>query len=73
MLHLVPARAQWPELEYDDVVEGIAAGARRQGTPWAAATTRTAGLIAGGLVLAVALVGTWLAGPTPQHAAWSAS
>src|SRR4051812_42197042 len=28
VLHLVPAREQWPELEYDDVVEEIAAGAR---------------------------------------------
>ena len=28
VLHLVPARAQWPELEYDDVVEAIAEGAR---------------------------------------------
>ncbi|MEV6970770.1 EsaB/YukD family protein, partial [Hamadaea sp. NPDC051192] len=27
VLHLVPARADWPELEYDDVVEAIAEGA----------------------------------------------
>ncbi|HEY0696603.1 MAG TPA: EsaB/YukD family protein, partial [Micromonospora sp.] len=32
VLHLVPARAQWPELEYDDVVEAIADGARRRGS-----------------------------------------
>ena len=34
VLHLVPARAQWPELEYDDVVEAIADGARRRGGAW---------------------------------------
>ncbi len=32
VLHLVPARDDWPELEYDDVVEAIAEGARRRGT-----------------------------------------
>src|SRR4029453_1287333 len=34
VLHLVPARDDWPELEYDDVVEAIADGARRRGTVW---------------------------------------
>ncbi|WP_238424828.1 EsaB/YukD family protein, partial [Micromonospora parastrephiae] len=37
VLHLVPARAHWPELEYDDVVEAIAEGARRRGGAWSPA------------------------------------
>jgi type VII secretion integral membrane protein EccD len=56
VLHLVPARASWPELEYDDVVEAIAAGARRQGVPWSPAATRATALGAAGAGLAVALV-----------------
>ena len=48
VLHLVPARDDWPELEYDDVVEAIAEGARRRGTVWTPASTRTATLLAGG-------------------------
>src|SRR3954453_16675162 len=34
VLHLVPARDDWTELEYDDVVEAIAGGPRRRGTVW---------------------------------------
>src|SRR5205085_1540169 len=56
VLHLVPARASWPELEYDDVVEAIAAGARRQGVPWSPAATRATALAAAGAGLAVAFV-----------------
>ncbi|MGI5246887.1 type VII secretion integral membrane protein EccD [Dactylosporangium sp. CA-139066] len=56
VLHLVPARAGWPELEYDDVVEAIAAGARRQGLPWSPAATRATALSVAGVGLAVALV-----------------
>ncbi|GAA1343265.1 type VII secretion integral membrane protein EccD [Actinocatenispora thailandica] len=40
VLHLVPRRTEWPELEYDDVVETIASGARRYGRSWGAAATR---------------------------------
>lgn len=56
VLHLVPARTGWPELEYDDVVEAIAAGARRQGVPWSPAATRATALAAAGAGLAVALL-----------------
>ncbi len=56
VLHLVPARAGWPELEYDDVVEAIAAGARRRGRAWDGAATRTTGLVAAGLALLLGLV-----------------
>ena len=55
ILHLVPARAQWPELEYDDVVEAIADGARRRGSAWAGRNTRIATLSAAGGLLAVGL------------------
>ena len=65
VLHLVPARAQWPEPEYDDVVEAIAAGARRYGLGWSPAATRATALAAAGVVLAVALVAVLRAGSAP--------
>ncbi len=63
VLHLVPARAQWPELEYDDVVEAIADGARRRGNAWSGSTTRTATLVAAGVLLGVGLFAVLGAGP----------
>ena len=68
VLHLVAARAEWPELEYDDVVEAIAEGARRRGAVWSPASTRTATLVAGGVLLAVGLIALLANGP-----AWSGS
>ncbi|MGW0431884.1 type VII secretion integral membrane protein EccD [Micromonospora sp. NPDC003197] len=55
VLHLVPARAQWPELEYDDVVEAIADGARRRGSAWSGSATRYAALVGAGVALAAGL------------------
>jgi type VII secretion integral membrane protein EccD len=52
LLHLVPARAQWPELEYDDVVEAIADGARRRGVAWSGPATRGAALTGATVLLA---------------------
>src|SRR5689334_14325421 len=66
VLHLVPAHNDWPELEYDDVVEAIAEGARRRGSAWTAASTRTATLAAAGVLLGTGLIAILLAGP-----AWS--
>jgi type VII secretion integral membrane protein EccD len=63
VLHLVPARADWPELEYDDVVEAIADGARRRGTVWGPPATRTASLAAAGVLLSIGLVALLLQGP----------
>jgi type VII secretion integral membrane protein EccD len=63
VLHLVPARAQWPELEYDDVVEAIADGARRRGSAWSPAATRAAVLAGAGVPLAVGLLAVLAAGP----------
>jgi type VII secretion integral membrane protein EccD len=68
VLHLVPARAEWPELEYDDVVEAIAEGARRRGATWSGSSTRNATLVAGAVLLAVGLLAVLLDGP-----GWSAA
>jgi type VII secretion integral membrane protein EccD len=61
VLHLVPAREQWPELEYDDVVEAIAAGARKRGAAWTPNATRVSTL-AGAAVLLLAGVMSLLQG-----------
>ncbi|GGS03236.1 type VII secretion integral membrane protein EccD [Micromonospora fulviviridis] len=66
VLHLVPARAQWPELEYDDVVEAIADGARRRGAAWSPRATRAAALAGAGVPLAVGLLAVLTAGPGPR-------
>jgi type VII secretion integral membrane protein EccD len=57
VLHLVAARDGWPELEYDDVVEAVAARARHLGAPWTGTATRLAGIVAAGAVLAAVLAG----------------
>ncbi|MCX4469627.1 ESX-1 secretion system protein eccD1 [Micromonospora sp. MW-13] len=63
VLHLVPARAEWPELEYDDVVEAIVDGARRRGAAWSPAATRAAALAGAAVPLAVGLLAVLAAGP----------
>jgi type VII secretion integral membrane protein EccD len=72
VLHLVPARAQWPELEYDDVVEAIADGARRRGGAWSPAATRAAALAGAAVPLAVGLLAVAAGGPG-QRAGWPAA
>ncbi len=64
VLHLVPRRTEWPELDYDDVVDAIAAGARRQGQAWTGAATRTCGLAAGAVVLVLGLLAILRSGPS---------
>lgn len=71
VLHLVPARQLWPELEYDDVVEAIAEGARRRGTVWTPGATRAATLIGAGVLLALGLVAVLGAGPGWSGAAYA--
>ncbi|MEV0564429.1 type VII secretion integral membrane protein EccD [Dactylosporangium sp. NPDC050588] len=71
VLHLVPARSSWPDPEFDDVVDAIAAGARRQGVAWSPAATRAAALTAAGAGLAVVLVAT-VRGDLPLVAAAAA-
>ncbi|MDM4721289.1 type VII secretion integral membrane protein EccD [Micromonospora sp. WMMA1363] len=63
VLHLLPARTQWPELEYDDVVEAIADGARRRGGAWSAGATRIAALASAAVPLAVGLLAVLVGGP----------
>lgn len=45
LLHLVPGELEWPELEYEDLVETIASGARRHARSWGRAATRRCGLV----------------------------
>src|SRR5215211_2574068 len=63
ILYLVPAHAQWPELEFDDVVEVIAEGARRHGAAWTAGATRAATIAGAGLLLATGLLAVLHGGP----------
>jgi len=51
VLYLVPRNLTWPEPEYDDVIEEIAANAQKHGRTWDASTTRLFALVAAGLVL----------------------
>lgn len=62
ILHLVPAGAQWPELEYDDVAEAIAAGARQTGRAWTPDATRAAALTAAGVCLGAGVPAVLAAG-----------
>jgi type VII secretion integral membrane protein EccD len=52
VLHLVPSRLDWPELEYDDAAEAVAASARRIGPLWSATATRAAAVVSGCSLLA---------------------
>ncbi|MGE5831107.1 MAG: type VII secretion integral membrane protein EccD [Micromonosporaceae bacterium] len=63
VLYLVPRNVTWPEPDYDDVVEEIAANARRRGRSWDATATRLVALAAAGLVLAAGLAALFTAGP----------
>jgi type VII secretion integral membrane protein EccD len=63
VLYLVPRSVRWPEPEYDDVVEEIAAGARRHGRPWDAGVTRTFALGTAGFVLLGGLAALAAVGP----------
>ncbi|MFK4084093.1 type VII secretion integral membrane protein EccD [Kribbella sp. NPDC020789] len=53
ILYLVPRRTDWPELEYDDLVDAIAGGSRRLSAAWGSVHTRSAGLAAAGLAICV--------------------
>ncbi|GAA0726728.1 type VII secretion integral membrane protein EccD [Dactylosporangium roseum] len=64
ILHLAPRYEEWPELEYDDVVDAIAAGARRYGVAWSPTATRVTGLAVGVSLLLGTLALLLLAGPS---------
>lgn len=65
VLHLVPGQLEWPELEYDDLVESIASGARRYGRAWSRTVTRRCGLtlcavaLLAGLLVATQFTAPW--------------
>ncbi|MFC7548790.1 type VII secretion integral membrane protein EccD [Plantactinospora sp. GCM10030261] len=63
LLHLAPAREDWPELAYDDVVEVIAGGARRAGRSWGNAATRRCGLAVASVTLGLGAAVLLLSGP----------
>jgi type VII secretion integral membrane protein EccD len=63
VLHLAPRRLEWPETTYDDIVDAIAAAARRRGARWAGGATRVAGLELAGVALLVGLVVALFSGP----------
>lgn len=72
VLHLMPAMTQWPELEYDDLVDAIAAGSARTRGAWGPRHTRCAGLAVGAVALGLGLVAVVRAGPPwPPAALWA--
>ena len=66
VLRLAPRRQEWPELDYDDLVDAIATSSRRR-PRWAPRYTRIAGLGLGATVILLGLVAVAQAGPD-----WSA-
>jgi type VII secretion integral membrane protein EccD len=65
VLYLAPGLAQWPEPDYDDLVEAIARGSRRHGRVWSRAATRVTGLTATCAVLSVGLLDLLLTRDSP--------
>ena len=64
VLYLVPRRVDWPEPAYDDVVDLIAADARRAARSWDGAATRLCALAVTAVVLTLgAILLTWSGPP----------
>lgn len=63
VLHLVARRTEWPELDYDDIAEAIAGGARKYGRAWSGKATRFTSLVIAVVVFVVALVLAMRSGP----------
>ncbi|WP_163508140.1 type VII secretion integral membrane protein EccD [Fodinicola acaciae] len=63
VLHLVPSRTDWPELEYDDLVDAIASGSARASSVWTPRHTRWAGFAASGVLGGLGLLAVLAAGP----------
>ncbi|MGZ0149064.1 type VII secretion integral membrane protein EccD [Kribbella sp. WER1] len=71
ILHLVSRGLDWPELEYDDLVDAVASGAGKLGVPWSARHTRIAGLTGAALaVLVVMAVVLRRGAPWADAATW---
>lgn len=64
VLHLVPRQAEWPEMDYDDVVDAIATEARRQSRSWGSANTRRAGVAIASAALLLGLAIVLTSGPS---------
>ncbi|MGH3715508.1 MAG: type VII secretion integral membrane protein EccD [Micromonosporaceae bacterium] len=63
VLHLVPRRTEWPDLDYDDIAEAIAGGARKYGRAWTGRATRYTSLSVAVLIFMVGLVVALMSGP----------
>lgn len=72
VLHLVPRKLHWPELEYDDLADAIAQGAGRTGRQWAPTHTRAAGLLVTALAALLAVLAVLRAGPPWGAPSWAA-
>lgn len=70
ILHLTHAHTDWPELEYDDLVDAIATGSARTGATWGPRHTRLAGLAVGALAIVLCLVAMLRSGPPWAGPAW---
>ena len=63
VLHLVPRREEWPELDYDDVVDAIARSARERSRSWGSTATRRSGISGAAAVLLLAVLTALSTGP----------
>ncbi len=70
VLHLTHAHTDWPELEYDDLVDAIATGSARTGTAWGPRHTRATGLGLGAFAVALCLGAVLRSGPAWSGPAW---
>lgn len=70
VLHLTHAHTDWPELEYDDLVDAIATGSARTGGAWGPKHTRATGLAIGAVAVVLALAAVARSGPPWTGPAW---
>lgn len=70
VLHLTHAHTDWPELEYDDLVDAIATGSARTGAAWGPKHTRMTGLGIGAIAVVLALAAVARSGPPWTGPAW---
>jgi len=70
VLHLTHAHTDWPELEYDDLIDAIATGSARTGGAWGPKHTRATGLAIGSVAVVLALAAVARSGPPWTGPAW---
>jgi type VII secretion integral membrane protein EccD len=72
ILHLGHRYDEWPEMDYDDVVDAIATEARRQVRTWTGAATRRAAVVVTAVASAIALILILSTGPVlTAGASWT--